>query len=116
MKAERTSTLKAHSAPLYALAPGRNLGTLFSGGGDRVIAEWDLSNEQTNPFGIRTDATIYSLLNIDQENITHRNQPREYSRYRARFKKGSSTPQTARPRDFSHVLLQHTQPRLCWKR
>jgi len=69
MHVERTSTLKAHSAPLYALAPGRKLGTLFSGGGDRVIAEWDLGNELTNPFGIRTDATIYSLLNIDQQTL-----------------------------------------------
>ncbi|MEQ9188645.1 MAG: WD40 repeat domain-containing protein [Cryomorphaceae bacterium] len=65
MQAKRVATLKAHVAPLYALARGRSAETLFSAGGDRVVAEWDLDKAATLPFGIRTEATIYSLLNID---------------------------------------------------
>lgn len=69
MEVKKIATLKAHSGPLYGLAPGRELGTLFSGGGDRIVAEWNLEHQETNPFGIRTDATIYSLLSINRETL-----------------------------------------------
>lgn len=69
MIAERVMTLKAHSGPLYALAEGRNKNLLFSGGGDHVVAEWDVQLGTTQPFGIRTDNTIYSLLNLDRKTL-----------------------------------------------
>jgi WD40 repeat protein len=67
MKASKTGELKAHSAALYALAPGRTEGTIFSGGSDRVVAEWDLASQATNPFAIRTESTIYSLVNLGKQ-------------------------------------------------
>lgn len=67
MKASKIGELKAHSAALYALAPGRTEGTLFSGGSDRVVAEWDLKTQETNPFAIRTESTIYSLVNLGEK-------------------------------------------------
>jgi len=57
----------AHSAALYALAKGRTPHTLFSAGGDRVVAEWNLQSGEINTFAIRTEATIYSLLNIGDQ-------------------------------------------------
>lgn len=67
MKASKIGELKAHSAALYAIAPGRTDGTIFSGGSDRVVAEWDLKTQETNPFAIRTESTIYSLENLGKQ-------------------------------------------------
>ena len=58
----KVAELKAHSAALYALAPGRTPGTLFSAGADKVVAEWNLETQATNAFAIRTEHTVYSLL------------------------------------------------------
>jgi WD40 repeat protein len=67
MQIEKTHQLAAHSAALYALAPGRTAMTLFSVGADKVVAEWNLETGETNPFAIRTERTVYSLLNLDRK-------------------------------------------------
>jgi len=59
---KKHAELTAHSAALYALAPGRERDTLFSAGADKVVAEWNLNNLETNAFAIRTEHTVYSLL------------------------------------------------------
>lgn len=41
--------------------------TLFSVGADKVVAEWNLETGETNPFAIRTERTVYSLLNLDRK-------------------------------------------------
>lgn len=69
IQAERLHTLKAHNGALYALAPGRSKGTLFSAGADNVVAEWSLETGQTNAFAIRTEQTVYSLLNLDRKHL-----------------------------------------------
>lgn len=61
-KITKLGELSAHSAALYALAPGRSGNTLFSAGADKVVAEWDLASQKTNAFAIRTEHTVYSLL------------------------------------------------------
>lgn len=67
MKATKKADLQAHSAALYALAPGRTEGTIFSGGADKVVAEWNIAEQKTNPFAIRTESTIYSLKNLGKQ-------------------------------------------------
>lgn len=67
MKALRVHQLAAHSAALYAIAPGSTPGTVFSGGSDKVVAQWQLENAEVLPFAIRTEETIYSLCNIQDE-------------------------------------------------
>lgn len=67
MQITKAHQLKAHSASLYSLAPGRKNGTLFSAGADKVVAEWNLKTGETNPFAIRTERTIYSLLNLEEK-------------------------------------------------
>lgn len=67
MKATKIADLQAHSAALYALANGRTKGTLFSGGADKVVAEWNIAEQKTNPFAIRTESTIYSLKNLGKQ-------------------------------------------------
>lgn len=62
IKVDKLGELKAHSGAIYALCEGRGAGTVFSAGADKVVAEWDLKSMQTNPFAIRTEHTVYSLL------------------------------------------------------
>ena len=67
MNAEKLHQLTAHSGALYALAHGRTTNALFSAGGDRVVAEWNLERAETNAFAVRTESTVYSLLNLDNK-------------------------------------------------
>lgn len=67
MNITKIHQLTAHSAALYALAPGNKSHTLFSAGADRVVAEWDLILGETIPFAIRTEASVYSLLHINSQ-------------------------------------------------
>lgn len=67
MKVELQWALKAHAGPLYALSPGRSESSIFSGGADNVVAEWNLDTGKTNAFAIRTDHTIYSLLHLGSQ-------------------------------------------------
>jgi len=62
--ATKISQLSAHSGALYALAPGRDEGTFFSAGADKVVAEWNIDSAKPNNFAIRTDSSIYGLLNL----------------------------------------------------
>jgi len=64
---EKRATLSAHSGALYALAPGRTAGTVFSAGADKVVAEWEMAMQEPNAFAIRTEHTVYSLLNLGQQ-------------------------------------------------
>lgn len=63
--ANKISQHTAHSGALYALAPGRVEGTFFSAGADKVVAEWNIDSAKPNNFAIRTDSSIYSLLNLN---------------------------------------------------
>ena len=65
MKANKLGELKAHSASLYALAPGRTSNSIFSAGADKVVAEWNLETQETNPFAIRTESVVYSLQKLN---------------------------------------------------
>ena len=71
MDVKKTHQLAAHSGALYALTNGRTSNTLFIAGGDRVVAEWDLESGETNPFAIRTEATVYSLLESKEHQIIY---------------------------------------------
>ncbi len=55
-------TLGPHQAPVYALAPGPTQTQVFTAGGDRIVALWDVHTGEQQPFVVRTDAPIYALL------------------------------------------------------
>ena len=69
MDVKKLYQLAAHSGALYALTKGRTSNTSFSAGVARVVAEWNLELGETNPFAIRTESTVYSLLNIGKQLI-----------------------------------------------
>jgi WD40 repeat protein len=44
------------------LAEGLTQNQLFTAGGDRIVALWDIDTAEQLPFTVRTDAPVYSLL------------------------------------------------------
>lgn len=51
----------SHNAPIYALCPSEKEGIFFSGGGDKIVAQWDVSAGEQLPFTVRTESPIYAL-------------------------------------------------------
>ena len=58
----RPSPIALHQAPVYALSEGLTNEQIFTGGGDRVVAQWDIQTRTQQPFAVRTDAPVYSVL------------------------------------------------------
>lgn len=50
-----------HSASIYAIEYSPKLDLLFTGGGDRVVATWDLKKQVNTPLSIKTDSAILNL-------------------------------------------------------
>lgn len=69
IKVSKKSQLKGHSGSVYALSKGRNENLFFSGSSDNLIAEWDFNKNESQPFSIKTDAPIYSLVYIPEKEI-----------------------------------------------
>lgn len=54
-----------HSASIYAVEYSPKLNLLFTGGGDRVVATWDLNKKENTPLSIKTDSAILNLKFIN---------------------------------------------------
>jgi WD40 repeat protein len=63
MKFEKHAVLAGHSGSVYTLLPFGNTG-LYSGGGDRLVAQWDLNHPEEGMMLAKTNDIIYSLLQI----------------------------------------------------
>lgn len=57
----RTSVLSGHSGSVYALACD-NHNRCFSGGGDRIVAEWDLDKPDDGVVMAKVHDIVYSIL------------------------------------------------------
>jgi WD40 repeat protein len=68
-----TATLKfeclGHSGPIYTICNGINETTFFTGGSDRVIATWSSESGKQTGLTIKTDAPIFSLCIIPENNL-----------------------------------------------
>jgi len=56
----KTATLTGHNGSVYALAMSGD-STLLSGGGDKIVAAWDLNNPGTGSMLAKVPEVIYSL-------------------------------------------------------
>jgi WD40 repeat protein len=61
--------LTGHAAPVYALEKGRLPHTIFSGGGDNIVAEWNLKTMEPEKFQVKLNFTVYSICHIPEENL-----------------------------------------------
>ncbi len=60
---------KQHSAPLYAIEFSEKLNLLFTGGGDKVVASWDLEKQENTPFSIKTNSAVLNLNIINEQHL-----------------------------------------------
>jgi WD40 repeat protein len=51
--------LKGHTGPVYALAPGRNDNTIFSGGSDGHIVEWNYDTLRQEGLVVKVSDAIF---------------------------------------------------------
>ena len=58
-----------HSAPLYAIEFSDKLNLLFTGGGDKVVATWDIKKQENTPFSIKTNSAILNLKIINDQHL-----------------------------------------------
>ena len=61
--------LKGHSSSVYCIEPGHIPQTIFSGGGDKIVAEWDLNEGIAKGFSIKLDVQVYALCHIQNLEI-----------------------------------------------
>jgi WD40 repeat protein len=54
-------TFSDHTAPVYALASGRNSETIYSASGDRFVAEWNLRTFTREPMAVRLEQPAFSV-------------------------------------------------------
>lgn len=60
----KLSQLSGHSGPVYCLQQGRFEHTVFSGGADGFVAEWDMEQFAPSKFSVKLDAPVFSICKI----------------------------------------------------
>lgn len=58
---------KKHSGSLYAVAFNKRLKLLFTGGADKVVASWDLEQQENTTLSVKTDSAILNLQFLNNE-------------------------------------------------
>jgi len=62
-------TLTGHSGCVYAMDKGISEHTVFTGGGDKVIALWNLETLQPEKFAASLPAPVYAICHIPEKKI-----------------------------------------------
>lgn len=52
----------SHNAPIYALCLGESDNYVYSGGGDCLVAKWNLRTGEQEPFVVRAESAVYALV------------------------------------------------------
>ena len=66
---KKRAELKGHDAGIYTLAYDHIHQRLYSGGGDKVLASWDLESFQATPFMVKSTHTIYALAILEKHQL-----------------------------------------------
>ena len=61
-------TLAGHEGAVYALEESPREGSFFSGSGDRIVAEWDLTSSAPPKALVNVGAIVYSLCFLREKN------------------------------------------------
>jgi WD40 repeat protein len=69
VQVERIHTLSGHSDCVYALQPGQEPHLFFSGGGDGIVALWDLTNPNVAQQIARLPNSVYALHYHSETNL-----------------------------------------------
>ena len=68
MEMVRAAVLSGHAGSVYALACN-GTSTVFSGGGDRIVAEWDLNDPNEGHLLAKVNDIVYSILPLPDQRI-----------------------------------------------
>lgn len=60
----KEAELTGHSSGIYAIDNGNRPDTIFTGSGDKFVAEWDLESKAPEKFAIKLDSLVYSICHI----------------------------------------------------
>jgi WD40 repeat protein len=65
----KIAQLTGHNAAVFALTPGKEPHTFFSGAGDGWIAQWNLDEPDTGRLSAKVEAQVFSLLHLPEHHI-----------------------------------------------
>ncbi|MFA0962791.1 WD40 repeat domain-containing protein [Roseivirga sp. BDSF3-8] len=68
VKVEKKQTLTGHRDCIYTLEAGSDGKHFYSGGGDGLVAEWDLSDPENGRLLAKLPASVYGLHHMPQTN------------------------------------------------
>jgi WD40 repeat protein len=66
LSARRIAHLKGHESAVYTVGATLSEQRIYTGGGDRILAEWDLENAKVTGVAARTPGVIYSTTIIPE--------------------------------------------------
>lgn len=69
IQASKIAQLSGHAMGVYVLAPGNKPETVFSGAGDKFVAEWNLQTLQPEKFSVKMEQTVYALCHIREQHL-----------------------------------------------
>jgi WD40 repeat protein len=69
MKINKLAEFNGHQNPIYKTIAAPQQGRFFSGGGDKMIVEWNIASPEMGIPIARFNFTIYSLCLIDEHNL-----------------------------------------------
>jgi WD40 repeat protein len=67
VKVKKLIQFNGHAMGVYALEQGHNPETVFSGAGDKFVAEWNFETLMPERFSVKMDQTVYSLCHIAEK-------------------------------------------------
>src|SRR5262245_23836770 len=69
MEVKKIAQLSGHSGAVYALENSSEENKFFSGSGDHIVAEWDVTTSENGKLLAQIPETIYSLKTIPHKKI-----------------------------------------------
>ncbi len=69
IKATNIATLKGHNGSIYDLSEGSTEFLMFSAGGDKIIALWNLAILQADSFAATLPQLLYAICYVPEKNI-----------------------------------------------
>ena len=69
IEVKKITKLTGHIGAIYTLYKGTDAHLIFSGGGDKTIAQWNLETFEPRKLVARLPAVIYSICHIPEKQL-----------------------------------------------
>src|SRR5262245_40063257 len=68
LEVQKLNTLRGHEGAVYALEESPDTNKFFSGSGDRIVAEWDVSTMAPARALVNVGAIVYAICYVKEKN------------------------------------------------